>query len=224
MGEVKVLGAWGSPFSRRVEMALKLKGVEYEYMEEDLINKSPLLLKHNPVHKKLPVLLHNANPIAESLVILEYIDETWEGPPILPKDPYQRSKARFWAKFVDDEVLPAMWKACWSRGEERERAKEEAVELLKFLDSEIKGKKLFGGDNIGVVDIAANFIGYWFGVIAEVVGVVEEVISKEKHPNLCRWIEEYNKCSFVKENVPPKDQLARKFKDGIPAATATAAK
>ncbi|KAK4432330.1 putative glutathione S-transferase [Sesamum alatum] len=218
MGDVKVLGFWASPFSGRVEMALKLKGVEYEYIEEDLSNKSPLLLKYNPVHKKVPLLLHNAKPVAESLVILEYIDETWpEGPPILPKDPYERSKARFWARFVEDKCMPAMWKACWSRGEEQEKTKEEAVELLRILDSEIKGKKFFGGDNIGLVDITANFIAYWFGIVAQVVGL-DEVITKETHPNLCKWIEEYNNCSFVKENVPVKDKLAEKFKEGIQAA------
>ncbi|KAL3839466.1 hypothetical protein ACJIZ3_024057 [Penstemon smallii] len=210
MAEVKLFGCGYSPFSRRVEMALKLKGVEYEYIEEDLSNKSPLLLKYNPIHKKVPVLLHNDKPIAESSIIIEYIDETWEGPSILPKDPYERAMARFWVKFIDEKCGVAMWKAFASPGEEGEKAKEEAAQLLKFLEEEIKGKKFFGGENIGLVDIAANFIGYWFGIIQQIAGL--ELLTKEKYPNLCKWVDGYINHSLVKDNLPPKDKMTEVLK------------
>ncbi|EYU26621.1 hypothetical protein MIMGU_mgv1a013264mg [Erythranthe guttata] len=221
MAEVKLFGVWDSPFSKRVELALKLKGVKYEYIEEDLKNKSPLLLNYNPVHKKVPVLLHNGKPISESLIILEYIDDTWQqGPPILPKDPYLRSKARFWAKFVDDKCIPAMWKACWQKGEEGEKAMEEANDALEFLENEIKGKRFFGGDDsIGLVDIAADVIACRNGIIAELMGV--QFLRKDKFPNLCKWADEYCNCSFVKENQPPNQKLIHHYKALIQASTSS---
>jgi len=94
-----------SPYAMRVKIALAEKGIKFEAKAENLSDKSALLLETNPVHKTIPVLIHNGKPICESLVILEYIDEAWsEKSPLLPSDPYQRSQARFWADFVDKKA------------------------------------------------------------------------------------------------------------------------
>ncbi|XVE84937.1 hypothetical protein DITRI_Ditri17bG0051900 [Diplodiscus trichospermus] len=69
--DVKVLGSWPSPFVLRVRIALHHKSVNYEYIEENLLeSKSELLLKSNPVFKKVPVLIHGDKPICESLIIV----------------------------------------------------------------------------------------------------------------------------------------------------------
>ena len=103
--EVILLSVCVSACGLRVQIALAEKGIKYEYREEDLFNKSQLLLQMNPVHKKIPVLVHNGKPICESLIIVQYIDEVWKDrAPLLPSDPYQRAQARFWADFVDKKV------------------------------------------------------------------------------------------------------------------------
>jgi len=107
---VRVIGGWASHYAIRVYVALplRLKGVEYEFLQEVVGGKSELLLRSNPVHKKIPVLLHSGKPVAESMIILQYIDEVWAAdgaPAILPADPYARAVQRFWAQYVDDKVL-----------------------------------------------------------------------------------------------------------------------
>ncbi|XP_010464567.1 PREDICTED: glutathione S-transferase U8 [Camelina sativa] len=210
--QVKVLGLWGSPFSKRVEMVLKLKGIPYEYIEEDVYgNKSPMLLKYNPIHKKVPVLVHNGRSIAESLVIVEYIEDTWKtSQTILPQDPYERAMARFWAKYVDEKVMVAIWKACWGPRSEREKETKEAYEGLKYLEKELGDKHFFGGETIGFVDIAADFIGYWLGIVQEASGVT--IMTAEEFPNLQRWSKDFIDNNFVKEVLPPKHELAALFK------------
>ncbi|KAK6931901.1 Glutathione S-transferase, N-terminal [Dillenia turbinata] len=162
--EVVLLDFSPSPFGMRVKIALALKGIEYEYRHEDIFNKSPLLEKVNPVHKKIPVLIHIGKPICESLLILEYIDEVWKDktPKFLPHDPYQRAQARFWVDFIDKKLyLPA--KKIWTtRGDEQEEGKREFIELLKVLEAELGEKTYFGGGELGLLDIALLPFYCWF--------------------------------------------------------------
>ncbi|KAL8102287.1 hypothetical protein AgCh_026968 [Apium graveolens] len=210
--EVKLFGLWASPFSKRVEIALKIKGISYQHVDEDLSNKSPELLKYNPVHKKLPVLLHNGKPICESLVILEYIEETWKsGPSILPKDPYAKAMARFWAKFIDDKCIAAMWSVRGS-SEGQEKAIEVLTDHLKTLENELEGKKFFGGDEIGLVDITANVIALWLGVLLDLSGI--ELLTKEKLPRLCQWIDDYLDNSVLKDTLPARE-VYREFLSNV---------
>ncbi|XP_078162564.1 putative glutathione S-transferase [Carex rostrata] len=160
---VMLLDYWVSPFGQRARIALAEKGVEYVYKEENLGQKSELLLKSNPVHKKIPVLIHDGKPVCESLIIVEYIDDVWsDKAPLLPSDPYQRAQARFWADFVDKKVYDCgtrLWKL---KGDEQEAAKKEMIEILQLLEAQLGDKKYFGGDTFGFIDVAFIPFTNWF--------------------------------------------------------------
>ncbi|GFZ05139.1 glutathione S-transferase TAU 22 [Actinidia rufa] len=122
--EVILLDFWPSPFGMRARIALAEKGIEYEYKEENLSDKSPLLLKMNPVKKQIPVLIHNGKPVCESLIIVRYIDEVWKHKsPLLPSDAYQRAHAMFWADYVDKKIYSLARLVWLSSGEEHEAAR-----------------------------------------------------------------------------------------------------
>ncbi|XP_076934447.1 putative glutathione S-transferase [Bidens hawaiensis] len=213
--EVKLYATAGSPFVSRVELALNLKGISYDILQEDLKNKSTQLLNYNPVRKEVPVLVHNGKPISESLVIVEYIDDVWTGYPILPLDPYQKSVARFWARFIDSTCIPALFKVFGNNGAEQAIA--EAWEHLQKLEDELaaKGNKFFGGDSISLVDIAANFIAYWLGTLVEATDI--KFVTKDKFPKIMEWADNFVNDEVVKKVlppriIPPKAQLLAFFK------------
>ncbi|GMI64279.1 glutathione S-transferase tau 7, GLUTATHIONE S-TRANSFERASE 25 [Hibiscus trionum] len=211
MAAVKLLGASLSPYSCRIICALKLKGIPYEYIEEDLLNKSPSLLQYNPVHKKIPVLVHGGRPICESAVILRYIDETWPQNPLLPTDPYERAVALFWIKFADDKTssIAMMY---LTTGEVQEKAAKECSEMLETMEEHglVEGKKFFGGDEINMVDIAFCLVAHWLGVIEEVTGL--KPFEPHKFPKLNSWIQNFKSVPVIKESLPGTKTMLAFFK------------
>ncbi|KAF6141941.1 hypothetical protein GIB67_037909 [Kingdonia uniflora] len=205
--EVKLLGVWLSPFVCRIKWVLKLKQVDYENIEEEDLfnNKSELLLSSNPIHKKIPVLLHNGKAIVESLNILEYIDETWPQSPLMPQDPYDRAMARFWAKFADEKFITATFEAFASEGEKQNKAIGLAVECLGFLEEQLQGKPFFGGETIGYLDIALGWAAYWLQVWEEVGSM--EIMDPIKFPSINKWMNNFVESSVIKDNLPPRDKM-----------------
>ncbi|KAK1413389.1 hypothetical protein QVD17_35161 [Tagetes erecta] len=210
MEEVKLFRTWSSPYALRIVWALKLKGVEYETVYEDLSNKSSLLLEYNPVHKKVPVLLHNGTPICESLVILEYIDETWNTTArFLPKDPLARANARFWAKFNDDQVASLVFRAYVSQGAEQEEAVRLALEKLDIVEKQLSGKTFFSGESFGFLDLVFGWIAKYLGIFEKTGGI--KLLEEERYPLIFAWIKRFCDISVIKQNWPDQNKLINKF-------------
>ncbi|XP_012091976.1 glutathione S-transferase U17 [Jatropha curcas] len=207
---IKLIGAWASPYVMRARIALNLKSLDYEFLQETFGSKSQLLLQSNPVYKKIPVLIHNDKPICESLIIVEYIDEVWSsGPPILPSLPYDRAIARFWAAYLDDKWFPNLRMLRAAAGEARNEATRQLAEGLLLLEDAFvkcsKGKALFGGDEIGYLDIAfGSFLG-WLRATEKMNEV--KLLDEAKTPGLAKWAESFSSHAAVKGLIPDTDKL-----------------
>ncbi|XP_044947180.1 probable glutathione S-transferase GSTU6 [Hordeum vulgare subsp. vulgare] len=208
---VKLLGTVVSPFAVRVRMALHLKGVSYEDLEQDRFDKGDLLLASNPVHKKVPVLIHAGRPVCELLVIVEYVDEVWAGAAsLLPADPYDRAVARFWAAYVDDKVVSSMLGILRATTEE-ERAErlDTALAAVRPLEDAFDAcsgdKAFFAGDSIGYLDLALGCHLFWFEALREMFGVM--VIVASRTPRLAAWAGRFLEREMAKKAALPIESI-----------------
>ncbi len=101
---------WRSFCSIKVRLCMAEKGLTWESRVVDLMkleHTTPDYLALNP-NGVVPTLVHDGVPIHESTLINEYLDEVFPEPALMPQDPVDRARARFWVKFEDDVLHPAI--------------------------------------------------------------------------------------------------------------------
>jgi len=106
---MKLHGYFRSSASYRVRIALNLKGVSAEHLPHHLRKGeqcAPAYLAINP-QGLVPTLQADAGEIlTQSLAIIEWLDETHPEPPLLPKDPLRRARARAFAMVLACDTHP----------------------------------------------------------------------------------------------------------------------
>eukprot|EP00301_Raphidiophrys_heterophryoidea_P023663 c7461_g1_i1.p1 GENE.c7461_g1_i1~~c7461_g1_i1.p1 ORF type:complete len:220 (+),score=42.36 c7461_g1_i1:29-688(+) len=103
-------GFWRSSCSWRVRAALQYKGIPYEYRPVHLLKQGGMQNKPefealNP-NRTVPLLIHNGNAISQSLAIMEYLEESFQAPPLLPATPLPRAQVRQICLLVGADIQP----------------------------------------------------------------------------------------------------------------------
>jgi len=194
-------------------LALHQKGVKFEVVEENLGAKSDLLLKSNPVYKQVPVLIHNGKPVSQSLVILEYIEETWPSsdttPSILPASAYDRSLVRFWADFINKKFIETGLKLLKKFGEEHATARKEIVEQFITLEEGMKSigseGPFFLGERMTLADVALVPLVPWLPSF-EALGDLK-FPGAEQCGRMHKWLDAMREHPNVVASVPTDEWL-----------------
>ncbi|HJV69314.1 maleylacetoacetate isomerase [Ideonella sp.] len=97
-----------SSASYRVRIALALKGLAYDYKPVHLQKNEQSSESYAAVSaaRLVPLLKDGDQFVHQSLAIIEYLDETYPEPPLLPKDPLTRARARALALDIACEIHP----------------------------------------------------------------------------------------------------------------------
>ncbi|MEO0937397.1 MAG: maleylacetoacetate isomerase [Pseudomonadota bacterium] len=97
-----------SSTSARVRAALNLKGVPFEYVAHALLKDEHRGAAHLAVNPQglVPTLVTEHGPLPQSLAIIEWLDETYPDPPLLPEDAWGRARVRSLAHIIALDVHP----------------------------------------------------------------------------------------------------------------------
>lgn len=136
------------PYCARVRIVLEEKGLEYEAVAVDL-NDRPQWIYEKNATGRVPVVEEDAWILPESSVIMEYLEERYPEPPLLPPDPADRALARVWIFRHDDLTRPYY---ALRRGDDG--AAERFGEQLAKLDAALAAQPWLTGAEYGLADIA----------------------------------------------------------------------
>lgn len=168
---VRVIGSYISPYVRKVLVCLHQKGIPYEidpivpfFGDEEFSRLSPL--------RRVPVLCDDRVALADSTVICEYLEERHPTPPLLPKRPEDRARARWleefadtrmgeviiWRLFNEVRIAPHVWGRPTDEAVLRRTLDEELPAVLDYLEAQLPAEGgLFGALSVADVAVASFF-------------------------------------------------------------------
>jgi len=201
------------PYVQRAVIALKEKGIAYERIDIDLNAKPDWFLAISPLGKT-PVLLADGQPIFESAVICEFLEDT-QAPALHPASPLERARHRAWIEF-GSATLNGIWTLYTAKDAAAYASAAAALkERFSQLEKVLGDGPYFGGAQFSLVDAAFGPVFRYFDVFDAVSGV--DVFAET--PKVRRWRQELARRPSVKEAVAADyPALLREFvirQDGV---------
>jgi glutathione S-transferase len=193
---------------RRVRIAFREKGVAYDEVEVDLpggAHRGPEFRRLNPF-AQVPVLEDGDLVIAESVAILEYLEERFPTPALLPADAASRAVARQFMLWAGDYIAPAWeaWMAPWFKGVPADdpsvrQARDAIAAHLDVLETHLRDRTWLVGE-YSLADVC----------YAPVVTVLDRVRLGDLltgRPALRAWVERLLARPAVRDTAPPPVRL-----------------
>jgi glutathione S-transferase len=163
------------PYCARVRILLAEKGIPFDVVEVDLSDRPVWIYEKNPTGRVPVIEEDGGRPLPESAVIMEFLEERYPDPPLLPLDPADRAAVRLLV-FRDDDLTDPYY--AFRRGEDG--AAEQLDSALRRFDDVLGERSYLGGAEYGLADIA---LVPWFLRARDMLGV-----DLDGFPSLAGWL------------------------------------
>lgn len=173
----KLFGANPSPFVRKVRVYLAEKGIEHEQEQVIPFAPPPDFRERSPLGK-IPYFEHDGRFLADSSVILAYLERRHPDPPLVPEDDYEYARCLWFEEWSDGGLISAVAPVFFQRFVRPNFFKEQADEALVkealdalpdhlgYLEKELAdGRDFLAGGRFSVADIAVGsaFVNLFLG-------------------------------------------------------------
>ncbi|MBN2679382.1 glutathione S-transferase N-terminal domain-containing protein [Acidithiobacillus montserratensis] len=150
-------------YAHRVRFVLEEKAMEYQTIEVDLAQKPEELAELN-AYNQVPTLLDRDLAIHESVLIMEYLDERFPHPPLIPVDPISRAKVRMGLLRFDQDWFAPLFQSGYSP-EQNKAAKEQVRSTMAGLSAIFTQQRFLFGDELSILDCAIAPLLWRFPVL-----------------------------------------------------------
>lgn len=155
-----------SPYAQKVKIALREKALAFEARVPGGLGAGGAageFIAANP-RAEVPALVDGDTSVFDSTVILEYLEDAYPDPPLLPASPVDRSRVRMLEEVVDTHLEAINWglsEVAWfGRGKDgaaetlKERAGEQLRGMFAWLERQLGERAWFNGDAFGWGDLS----------------------------------------------------------------------
>lgn len=178
---MKLLASKISPYAMRVMIAARAKGLDLPIEEPDL--HTPQFRAINPIGK-IPVLIDGPLVLPESDVILNYLEERFPQPSLLPGSPVDRSNARLLVRLIDTYSEPSLSVFFQPERAPIDQALARIDTSLSYIDHFRKDGAFASGHSFSVADCALIPFFFAFDQLQGGFGTMDLV---NKRPKLAAW-------------------------------------
>lgn len=156
-----------SPYAQKLKIAMVEKGLDFTVQTPDAIGSGATAedFQRDNFRGEVPVLYVEGKPLIDSTIILEFLEDLFPEPRLLPRDPYERARQRTIEEVCDTHYEAITWGLSEIQNFRRAegeladrlvaRASDQLGRLNAWLDGQLGTHSYFGGETFGWADLCA---------------------------------------------------------------------